>query len=452
MPFIFIDRRRAGRRKSQTNRQKLIRRVKGFIKQSLPTNIGQGTVAGRGGAPSSPVMIAGKALEEPSFVYARHSGETTYVLPGNDEYDRGDEIDLSSEESSGRGGGPGDAGEDDFIVHVARDEFLELFFEDCELPDLVNEKWTERTDNTMQPAGFSTTGNPAQLSVIRTYRQALARRRALGAPYAEEIEKLEEQLKALEDGLTGGDLSVEEREVLLAELLARLEELRTRHHVVTKNFDKVDLRYKKREAKPLKTVDAVLFMIMDISGSMDQDRKTIARRWFALLYAFIKRRYANTELVFIAHTDEVFEMSENDFFSTRLNGGTCVSPALAKVNQIIKERYDPNQTNIYISHASDGDNYDDDGEAVIDELLDRGRLLDKVQLFNYVEVGKAHQTWFPSSVATSSSGGREDTNLWEAYQFVQSESSVKKMPMAIIETPDECYPIFKKIFKKRLIK
>ena len=447
MPFIFIDRRKAGRGKSSNNRQKLIRRVKGFIKQSLPSNIGHGTVAGHGGAPSSPVLVAGKALEEPSFVYARRSGESTVILPGNDQFDRGDEIDLSSEEG-GTGGGPGAAGEDDFIVHVARDEFLDLFFEDCELPDLVNEKWTERTDNTQQPAGFSTTGNPSQLSIIRTYKQALARRWALTVPHTEEIAELEEQLRVLDEGGPGTEhLSVEEREVKMAELVALIERAKARREAIAGSFDKVDLRYRKKDPKPLKTVDAVLIMVMDISGSMDAERKTIARRWFALLYAFIKRRYASTELVFIAHTDEAIEMSEGDFFSTRINGGTSVSPALKLVNKIISERYDPNQTNIYISHASDGDNWDDDGEAVIDEMLSGGRLLSKIQLFSYVEVGKPYQTWYPSSASTGS--GHEDTNLWEAYQFVQNSEMTPKLPMAIIETPDECYPIFKKIFKKR---
>src|SRR5690606_10969045 len=163
------------------------------------------------------------------------------------------------------------------------------------------------------------------------------------------------------------------------------------------NFDITDLRYRRREAKPLKTVDAVLIMVMDISGSMSEEKKTIARRWFALLYAFIKRRYPITELVFIAHTDEPYEMSENDFFSTRINGGTCVSPALELVNKIILERYDPNQTNIYVCHASDGDNWMDDNPKVIDELVGSGNLLGKIQLFSYAEVGTGGGWYFGGS-------------------------------------------------------
>lgn len=224
----------------------------------------------------------------------------------------------------------------------------------------------------------------------------------------------------------------------MAEIEVRLEELSAKFHFLD-NFDKSDLRYRKKEAKPLKTVDAVLIMMMDISGSMDETRKTIARRWFALMYAFIKRRYGNTELVFIAHTDEPFEMSEDDFFSTRLNGGTQVSPALKMVNNIIKERYNPNETNIYISHASDGDNWGSDSDAVVAEMTGPGYLLNKVQMFSYVEVGKKY-----SYGGTSTT----DTDLWNAYEVAQSNSEKNKLMMTIIEQADDCYSIFKKVFKK----
>ena len=197
MPFILIDRRKAGSGKSSPNRQKLIRRVKSFIKSSVPQNIGQGGVSGANAKNASPVKVAGAALEEPWFAYSR-DGEHTAVIIGNTEYDRGDEIDIPSSDEGGGGAGPGAAGEDDFIVNVARDEFLDLFFEDCELPNLTNERFTEKMDNKQQPAGYSTTGVPAQLSVIRTYKQSLGRRKALMAPYAEEKEELEEELAELE--------------------------------------------------------------------------------------------------------------------------------------------------------------------------------------------------------------------------------------------------------------
>jgi uncharacterized sporulation protein YeaH/YhbH (DUF444 family) len=237
------------------------------------------------------------------------------------------------------------------------------------------------------------------------------------------------------------DNELNAKELRKIEILERLAVLRRKVGAIS-GFDNIDLRYRKKEAKPLKTVEAVLIMVMDISGSMDENKKTIARRWFALLYAFIKRRYASTELVFIAHHDEAFEMSESDFFSTRINGGTSVSPALHMVNTIIKERYDPTQTNIYVSHASDGDNWDSDNAKVIDEMSGEGHLFNKINLFSYVEVGKRSATWHPTG------SGQGDTNLWTTYSEVRDKMALKKLTLAIIETADDCYSVFKKVFKK----
>lgn len=441
MPFIFIDRRKAGRGKSTPNRQKLIKRIKTFIKNSQPQNIGTGGVAGANSKNTSPVKVTGSALEEPHFFYAK-GGEDTFILIGNQEYDRGDDIEFPDDEGSSSKAGPGDSGEDSFIVNVAKDEFLDLFFEDCELPNLTNEKYTEKLDTKLQPAGFSTTGNPAQLSIIRTYKQSLGRRWALMNPYKKKLEELEEELEEVNKILQSNPLNASARNKY-NELIAQIELLKNKISFLD-GFDKADLRYRKKEAKPLKTVDAVLIMVMDISGSMDETKKTIARRWFALLYAFIKRRYSNTELVFVAHTDEAFEMTEDEFFTTKVNGGTKVSAALKLVNDIIKERYDSNQTNIYVSHASDGDNWENDNDVVVDEMMGGPGLLNKIQLFSYVEVGKQiSSTWY-----SQNSASKDNTNLWDAYDSARLKEKKSKISLAIIETADDCYPVFKKVFKK----
>lgn len=443
MAFLLIDRRKAGRGKSSNNRQKLLRRVRTFIKNSMPSNLGTGVGLGYGTSSQqhSPVKVAGSALEEPWFAYAQ-GGEHTIILPGNDQYNRGDEIEFPQDESAPQGG-PGENGEDDFIINVARDEFLDLFFEDCELPNLKNSKIVEKLENKLSPAGFSTTGNPSQLSVIRSYKQSMARRWAVMDDAEEEKAALLVELRQLEEGAPGTEYLTEEKRVArMAEILLRLKELDAELDFLD-NFDKSDLRYKKKDAKPLRTIESVLIMIMDISGSMGQKEKTIARRWFALLYAFIKKKYQNTDLVFIAHTEEAIEMNEDDFFSTRINGGTVVSPAIALANKIIRERYDPHQTNIYVSHASDGDNYTSDTENVVDEMLKAGGLLNKVQMFSYVEVGKGAAQWFSSGNSIDT-----DSSLWEAYAHCQQSIEKGKLPMAILEEPDECYPVFKKIFRK----
>ena len=457
MPFIYIDRRKAGRGKSAPNRQKLMKRIRTFIKQSKPTTIGKGSVASSNNSYTNPVAVAGNALEEPRFAYSK-GGKNTMVVNGNPKYQRGDEIDMDGE-GRGRGGaGQGDGGEDDFIVNVASDEFLELFFEDCELPNLTNEKITERLDNKKSHAGFSTQGNPSQLSVIRSYKQMMGRRRALSSPYRkekEELEALQAVLKAEYDAivatLTPEQLKDEDNpDPRLFELDMKLDGIAqalyglNRKIQALEGFDKVDLRYRKKEHKPLHTVQAVLIMVMDISGSMDQEKKTIARRWFALLYAFIKRRYTSCDLIFIAHTDDVFEMSENDFFSTRMNGGTMVSPALEEINKIIVSRYDPTETNIYISHASDGDNWDSDTPATIEAMK---KVMPKIQHFSYVEVGVP---WMAAYSGKSSTGRSDsDSVLWNAYAEVAESEARHRLSMSVIEQPEECYNAFKGIFRKK---
>lgn len=437
MPFIFIDRRTVGRGKSSPNRQKLVRRVKSFIKTSLPQNIGQGGVTGASAQATSPVKITAGALEEPFFCYAK-DGERTVILIGNDEYDRDDVIEIPEEDSSATAG-PGDHGEDDFVVNVARDEFLKAYFEDCELPNLTNERYTERLDNKFARAGFSTSGTPSQRSVIRTYKQMIGRRRALTMPYIEELVILEEELDAYLKTVPN-ELNTADRAAQILLLETRIQELKTRIAAIG-GFDDIDVRYHKREAHPLKTVDAVLFMVMDVSGSMTEEKKKIARRWFALLYAFIQRKHSSTELVFIAHHDEAMEMSETDFFTTRINGGTTVSPAISMIKKIICARYDPNQTNIYISHASDGDNWGDDSDAVVQEMH---QLMPMIRFFSYVEVGKPMRySW----MGAGQSDSKEDTELWKTYDSIRTKQ-LKKMSLAIIEEADDCYIVFKKVFKK----
>lgn len=443
MPFIYVDRRKADKNKSAPNREKLLKRIRSYIKNSNPQSVGSGGVAnvyGAGRAQNNPVKITSSALEEPWFAYAR-GGDTLMVLPGNTTYDRGDEIPFDGEgEGAGSGGSPGDGGEDEFVVNVAANEFLDLFFEDCELPNLDDEKTTEKAEKAMVHAGFSTQGNPAQLSIIRTYKAAIGRRRALATPYLRELQRLEAEMKDLLENMAENA----EDDVIVAEISAQMDVIEKaivlikRKIAAVSGFDKVDLRFHKKEAQPLKQVDAVLIMVMDISGSMGQFHKTVARRWFALLYAFIKRRYENTDLVFLAHTDEVFELSEGDFFSTRMNGGTMVSPAIKKINEIIDARYDPTQTNIYVSHASDGDNWESDGE-VGKEMLGAGGLMSKIQYFSYAEVYDATNAWSAKST---------NTNLWDAYDKVH-DAKPTKFSMAVLENPDDCYSIFKKIFKKK---
>lgn len=439
--YIFVDRRKTGRGKSLPNRQRLLRRMQDAIRQAKPQDIDAGGVKGmanNGGGQVNPVKVTRNSLHEPTFHYASGTGDHNIVLIGNDQWERGDEFPVGGGGGGkGRGNGAGQGqedGEDDFIINISRDEFFNVFFEDCELPDLQDTHEKELPELMPKHAGFQKEGNPAQLNVIRSYKNALPRRRALTAESREELEQLEAEYTELVDELPDAESCrasrINER---MAEIELRLTELRSKIKGVP-FFEKLDLRYTKKEKVLVKSADAVFIMIMDISGSMDEDKKRMSRKFFSLQYAFIKRKYPNTDLVFIAHTETPYEMTEEEFFTTRISGGTTVSPAYTMAHDIIKARYDANNTNIYLSQASDGDNFESDNTNVITELEDNG-LLSKLRYMSYAQVG------------TPWGGGGYGQNLWTPIQAVSQSSN--KLAMVKIANDGEVFEAFHKIYKKK---
>jgi uncharacterized sporulation protein YeaH/YhbH (DUF444 family) len=422
--FIFVDRRGLGRGKSLGNRQRLLRRIQDAIRHAKPQDIDAGGVKsmGAGGKQSvNPVKVTRQSLHEPSFHYASSTGEHDIVLIGNDEWERGDDFPLSGEgEGEGGVGGPGDDGEDDFVVNVSRDEFFNVFFEDCELPDLLETHEKELPEFQPKHAGFQREGNPAQLNVVRSYKNALPRKRALTKEAREEQEKLQAEH--------------EEWVSRLSEIQARLDYLRAKIAGVP-FFEKLDLRYTKKEKVLVKSADAVLVILMDVSGSMDEQKKRMARKFFSLQYAFIRRKYPQTDLIFVAHTEKALEMNEEEFFSTRLSGGTIVSPAYTLINQIISTRYDARNTNVYLSQASDGDNWDFDNAQIIPELEQSG-LLNKLRYMSYAQVGESFASGY---------GGA--STLWSVLKSIACTS--KKLAMVKITDDTEVFDAFHSVYKKK---
>lgn len=445
--FIFVDRRKTGRGKSLNNRQKLLDRIKDTIRSSKPIDIDQGGVKATGGSAhrtlANPIKIARSALHEPTFHYDPLSGSRQIVFIGNDRWERGDDfpVDDGSGNGSGKGGkgkgngpgaGPGEDGEDDFIVNISKSEFFDVYFGDCELPDLKETSEKVLPEATWKPAGYQKEGNAAQLSVIRSYRNSIGRRKALSGQDRRELKELEEELLQLDDLLASNPLN--------AVANARFKEIEERLIVLRRKlgaipfFEKMDLRYKKSERIQIRSADAVFVMLMDISGSMDENKKMLARKFFSLQYAFIQRLYPNTDLVFIAHTDKAEEMDEENFFSTRKSGGTIVSCALELANAIIKERYDPEQTNIYLSYAGDGDNWDQDNARVGQILVEEG-LLSKVRHAVYAQVGHS----FAASYGTDS--------LWTVVKH--TAASNPKLHMIKIQDENDVFTGFKTIYGKK---
>ena len=369
MAFYIVDRRLNPGSKSLENRQRFLRRAKALVQGAVKKSSQNRDIKDvlEGGEVSIPL----DGMDEPRF--RREGGTRDMVLPGNKKFIEGDILPRSG----GGGGKQKDAGqgdsEDAFRFVLSRDEFVDLFLDDLELPDLAKRKLAEAESEGIQRAGYATSGSPANISVSRTVSRALARRVALRRPRPEAIEKLEAELE-------GAD---EERR---AELLAEIEAMKAKARRIP-FIDPIDIRYRRFETVPKPVAQAVMFCLMDVSGSMSEHMKDLAKRFYMLLYVFLKRRYRHVEIVFIRHTDRAEEVDEDTFFHGPASGGTLVSSALQAMHDIVRARFRPADWNIYAAQASDGDNSFSDGEVAGRLLTDS--ILPVVQFFAYLEVGEA---------------------------------------------------------------
>jgi len=366
------------------------------------------------------INIPTKDTHEPVFGHGP-GGRRDAVHPGNKEFVSGDRIARPPNSGGGSGSEASDQGEgeDEFAFQLSRKEFLEFFFEDLELPDLVKTQLTKVTSFKSVRAGYSTTGVPSNIDIVRSLTGALARRIALRAPYSVELKAAQEELFVLQDKNENTD-NIEE----LEEEIRRLED-----KIATIPFvDTFDLRYRNRIQKPTPTTQAVMFCLMDVSGSMDETRKEMAKRFFILLYLFLTKTYENIQVVFIRHHTTAKEVNEEDFFYSRETGGTVVSSALELMLKIIKERFPTSDWNIYAAQASDGDNWEGDSPNCSTLLNDN--IIPLLQYFAYVEImPHNHQS------------------LWRHYEGVKTQN--RNFDMQSIDSANEIYPVFRKLFARK---
>lgn len=417
----LIDRRLQGKNKSAVNRERFLRRYKAQIKDAVGRAIkGRSITDIENG---EKVSIPVKDVNEPHFGHA-HGGVWETVNPGNTEYQKGDQFNRPR---SGGGSGRGRAGnsdqtsEDDFIFELSREEFMNYFFEDLELPNMVKTQLTQTIDFKTQRAGYNVSGTPSNIHVLRSLRGALGRRIAVGGPSRRAANDLQDELQALFEADTPED------DPRVLELRKKIHHLHTRINAIP-FIDPFDLRYSNRIKVPKPSTQAVMFCIMDVSGSMDETRKDTAKRFFILLYLFLKRVYERIDVVFIRHHTAAAEVDEDEFFHSRESGGTVVSSALHLLQKVIGERYASADWNAYVAQASDGDNWDNDS-VLCKQLLDQG-IMPKVQYYTYVEITDG-----------------PPQNLWEQYTEVAAHHS--NFAMQKIVTPSDIYPVFRELFKKQ---
>jgi uncharacterized protein len=412
---LLIDRRLNGRNKSVVNRERFIRRYKAQIREAVTQAIKRRSITDLNGGER--VDLPRKDITDPRFQHGP-GGRREGVFPGNREFVTGDRI-ARPQGGEGRGSraSADGEGEDPFSFVLSREEFLEFFFDDLELPDLVRTRLAAIPETKSVRAGYTTSGVPANMNVVRSLKSAAARRRALQGPYRTQLALAEQALAAPGTG----DL---DRDAALEEEIERLK----RKIAAIPFIDTFDLRYNYRVRQPKPNTQAVMFCLMDVSGSMDEARKDLAKRFFALLHLFLSSVYERIDVVFIRHHTVASEVDENEFFSARDTGGTVVSSALELMRALIAERYPHGDWNIYAAQASDGDNWGGDSPRCVTLLAEE--LLPNLQYFAYVQVGvDIEQT------------------LWQEYEKLAQQWS--NFALRKIAATADIYPVFRELFQRK---
>ncbi len=418
-----IDRRLNGKNKSTVNRQRFLRRYRGHIKKAVEEAVSRRSITDM--EHGEQISIPGRDIDEPVLHHGR-GGRQTIVHPGNKEFTAGERIPRPQ---GGGGGGQGagqasNSGEglDEFVFQITQEEFLDFMFEDLELPNLVKRHLTGADTFKTVRAGISSDGNPSRINIVRTLRSAHARRIALSGSSRARLRELKAELERLKLEEPDNFTDIRTTEAEIERLQARVKRVPF--------LDTFDLKYNLLSKQPNPSSKAVMFCLMDVSGSMTQATKDIAKRFFILLYLFLKRNYDKIDVVFIRHHTSAKEVDEEEFFYSRETGGTIVSSALKLMQEIMAERYPVGEWNIYGAQASDGDNWNDDSPICRDILINQ--IMPFVQYYTYVEITP-----------------REHQALWYEYNQV-CEAFGDSFAQQQLVSASDIYPVFRELFQRRL--
>ena len=419
----FIDRRLNSKNKSTVNRQRFIRRYKSQIKKAVSEAVNKRGVTDITSGEN--ITITKKDLNEPIF-HQGSGGIKDRVHPGNDQFTAGDRI-ARPPQQQGQGAGEGDAsdsgeGDDDFVFAISKDEYLNLLFEDLELPNLEKNQLDKVIDYKTVRSGYCAQGVASNIDIVKSLQGSIARRIAMTADKRRQLKALEAELSLLEQDR-------HENTRAKNKLIKTIELIQIKISNVP-FIDSFDLRFRNYTKQAVPTSKAVMFCLMDVSGSMDQATKDIAKRFYILLYLFLTRTYETIDVVYIRHHTQAKEVDEHEFFYSQETGGTIASSALTLMIDIMAQRYNENEWNIYGAQASDGDNWADDSPHC--QQLMRESILPKARYFSYIEITqRAHQS------------------LWQ--QYAQIADSNDAFSIEHIKAVEDIYPVFRSLFKKKSV-
>lgn len=374
--------------RSASDRKRHKDKIDKAIKEGIHSIVAEESIIGQDG--KKKIRIPVRGIKEYRFVYGNNESNKKAGSAPKKDIRRGQKIGDAKKKQEGPGNKPGDKpGEEYYDVEITLEELAEHLFSDLELPELERKSLKKIFSEKIKRKGYRTQGILPRLDKKKTAIARIKRKKA-----ASRRENFNEEEKF--------------------------------------SFHDSDLKYRHYKNSLKECSNAVIFFVMDISGSMTKNKKFLARSFYFLLYHFIRSKYANTEIVFVSHDTVGYEVGEDDFFTRGNSGGTKVSSGLSLVEEIIGKRFHPTAWNIYVFQCSDGDNWPDDTEKTIGIME---RLKNISQLVGYCEIA-------PEQDAEGSSGWFDESKLSVVYVPLTD----KKFKMSRMLQKTDVWPAFSKFF------
>ncbi|KKU79731.1 MAG: hypothetical protein UY04_C0003G0013 [Parcubacteria group bacterium GW2011_GWA2_47_7] len=427
--YRIVDSRKNTKGKSLQNSQRYIERQKDDRKKAIREKIAQDGIKDLGSDEKKRLRVKLRGTEEPHIGHS--GGVSDRVYPGNKKYGAGDRLPRPD---GGGGEGGRDAsdhgeGDDDFYFELSTEEWQDAVFDGLEIPDMVKKFLAGVEEFELKHAGLTNDGPPNKMNIVKTMARSLPRRTAFRLPHMKRKQDLEDEIKQLEKELASGAVADPDAIAKRIDILKGEVKEVERKLASIPFLEKHDLRFNRHEMVPVPIAQAVMFCMMDVSGSMEEWHKEMAKRFFLLLYLFLRRNYERVAVVFLRHTTEAREVTEEEFFTDRDTGGTRVSSVLELMKEIVGKRFPLSEWNIYGCQASDGDDWRDD-LPVVEECMTES-ILPISQYYAYVEV-------------------RQTTRASELWPTMNSLSQIHdNLAVALVTDQRDIYPVFRKLFEKQ---
>ncbi len=375
---IFRENNSGGRDRSAEDRRRHRELVEESIKKNLGNIIAEESIIGK--SRDKKIKIPIRGIKEFQFVYGRNKPG---VGSGNGNEKRGDKFSGEAQNGNGKGKAGNQEGEEIYETEITIEEVIRYLFDDLNLPDIDKKQLSQLEEKSYRKLGYQHKGIPPRLakkrSTIEKIKRKQATKRALNELRQDQGEKnTDNEVDSIDEIENNTNIMYENIGVKGSAINPNSETAKNRFP-----FIEDDLRYYRIKEDNKRDYNAVVLCIMDVSGSMDQTKKYLARSFYFLLYQFLQLKYTNVEVVFIAHTTTAKEVNEKEFFHRGESGGTYISSGYEKALEIIAERYSPSNWNIYAFHCSDGDNWSEDNKKAVDSAK---RLCEVCNLFGYGEI------------------------------------------------------------------